>query len=409
MSDAARPAQQATASRRMELLSTCGLAGRPDSLQVMLERGHAFVTHPFSGGFSVVDVRDPRRPRPVAHVPAPPGTKTLHCQLSNGILLVTNEADDSATQKYRDKAHYFGAQLGSGADTSGMGEYSAGVRVYDVSDPARPAEAGFLPIPGFGVHRLWWAGDGLATASAMLPGQSDFILTVLDMSDPALPRLGGHWAPAEMSQPGAGRLGLHHAILDGTLAYGAWRAGGLHITDVGAAEPRPAGSLAPAAWHGGNTHTTLPLPRRQLVVLADEAVQEHGADGQRRIWLLDTAGQNEPRVIGAFPEPGEQDFRALGGVFGPHNLHENRPGTWQSENLIFATYQNAGVRVYDISSSHEITEVGFGVPPPPARNVDPRAGHALVPQSADLIVSAEGLVVVSDLNAGLALFQFEGS
>jgi hypothetical protein len=377
----------------MALLATCDLAGRPDSLQVMI-------------GFSVVDVRDPRRPRPVAHVPPPPGTRTLHLQLSDDILLVTNEADDTASQKYLDKARYFGAQIGQ--DTSGLGEYSAGVRVYDVSVPARPAQIGFLPIPGFGVHRLWWAGGDLATASSMPPGHGDFILSVLEMSDPVRPRLRGHWAPGEMAQPGRGRVGLHHAILDGTLAYGAWRAGGLHITDISNAAPRPAGSLPPEAWDGGNTHTTLPLPGRDLVVLADESVTEHGADGIRRIWLIDVADRGRPRVIGALPEPSEQDFRAGGGVFGPHNLHENRPGTWQSEDLVFATYQSAGVRVYDISDTSATTEVAFAVPPAPARNVDPRAGQALVPQTADLIVSADGLVIASDLNAGLSIMQFEG-
>jgi hypothetical protein len=400
-------------SRRMRLLSTCDLAGRPDSLQVMLWQDHAFVSHPFSGGFSVVDVRDPRRPRPVAYVPPPPGTRTLHLQLSDGILLVTNEADNSASQKYLDKAQYFGQQLGQ--DTEGIEEFSAGVRVYDVSRPERPAEAGFLPIPGFGVHRLWWAGGELATASAMPPGQDDFILSVLDMSDPAAPRLLSHWAP----EPGPGeagprgRVGLHHAILDGSLAYGAWRAGGLHIVQTAGGQPRPVGELSPEAWGGGNTHTTLPLPGRDLVVLADESVQDHQADGVRRVWLIDVAATLErgaaPKVLGALPEPAGLDFRAMGGVFGPHNLHENRPGTWQSENLIFATYQNAGVRVYDISAPGAAIEVAFLIPPPPARNVDPRASSVLVPQSADLIVSAEGLVVASDLNAGISLMQFEGS
>ena len=35
-------------------------------------------------------------------------------------------------------------------------------------------------------------------------------------------------------------------------------------------------------------------------------------------------------------------------------------------------------------------------------------GPALVPQTADLIVTAEGLVIASDLNAGLSIMQFEG-
>jgi hypothetical protein len=400
----------ATRASRMRLLSTCDLAGRPDSLQIMLWRGHAFVSHPFSGGFSVVDVRDPRRPRPVAHVPAPPGTRTLHLQLSDGILLLATEADSSTSKQYLDKAQYFGTQLGTqlAQDVAVAGEHGAGVRVYDVTQPARPVEAGFLATPGFGVHRLWWAGGRLATASSMPPGRSDFILSVLDMSDPAAPRLLGDWAPDEMSRPGHGRVGLHHAILGGTLAYGAWRAGGLHITDVAGGQPQPVGALPPEAWDGGNTHTTLPLPGRGLVVLADEAVQEHGADGVRRIWLIDVADPRQPRVAGALPEPAEQDFRAMGGVFGPHNLHENRPGTWQSEDLIFATYQNAGVRAYDISDPGSAAEVAFAVPPPPARNVDPRASSALVPQTADLIVSAEGLVFASDLNAGMSVLEFEG-
>jgi hypothetical protein len=391
-------------SHRMELLATCDVAGRPDTLQVMLHQGHAFVSHPFTGGFSVVDIRDPRQPKPVTYVPPPPGTRTLHLQLSDGILLVTNEADNSASEKYLDKAQYFGQQLGQ--DTEGLDEFSAGVRVYDVSDPAQPREAGFLPIPGFGTHRLWWAGGPLATASAMPLGYDDFILSVIAMKDPLKPELIGHWSPDQSKTQG--RTGLHHAILDGTLAYGAWRAGGLQIVDAADGQLRHAGGLTPDAWGGGNTHTTLPLPGRKLVVLADESVQDHQADGDRRIWVIDVADPAAPAVTGALPEPGPLDFRALGGVFGPHNLHENRPGTWQSEDLIFATYQNAGVRAYDITDATAPSEVAFCVPPPPAKNTDPRASGALAPQSADLIVTAEGLVVASDLNAGISLIQFEG-
>jgi hypothetical protein len=388
----------------MELLATCDLGQKPDSLQVMLHRGHAFVSHPFTGGFSVVDIRDPRQPKPVTYVPPPPGTRTLHLQLSDGILLVTNEADNSASEKYLDKAKYFGQQLGQ--DTEGLDEFSAGVRVYDVSDPARPVEAGFLPIPGFGTHRLWWAGGPLATASAMPLGYDDFILSVLDLTDPTKPQLIGHWAPDQGQKNG--RMGLHHAILDGTVAYGAWRAGGLQIVDAAGGQLTHVGGLTPDVWGGGNTHTTLPFPDRGMVVLADESVQDHQADGDRRIWLLDVADPTEPKILGALPEPAEQDFKAQGGVYGPHNLHENRPGTWQSEDLIFATYQNAGVRAYDISDPTEAVEIAYAVPPPPARNVDPRASGALVPQSADLVVSTDGLIVASDLNAGISLIQFKG-
>ena len=43
-------------------------------------------------------------------------------------------------------------------------------------------------------------------------------------------------------------------------------------------------------------------------------------------------------MIASFPEPAEADYCAKGGNFGPHTLHENRPGAFQSSKLVFATY-----------------------------------------------------------------------
>ena len=40
----------------------------------------------------------------------------------------------------------------------------------------------------------------------------------------------------------------------------------------------------------------------------------------------------------------------MGGHFGPHNLHENRLGTITSSLILIATYQYAGVRVFDIDN-----------------------------------------------------------
>ena len=40
--------------------------GRPDGVQVMVERGFAYIGHIFSKGFTVIDVRDPANPRPTA-------------------------------------------------------------------------------------------------------------------------------------------------------------------------------------------------------------------------------------------------------------------------------------------------------------------------------------------------------
>jgi hypothetical protein len=70
-----------------------------------------------------------------------------------------------------------------------------------------------------------------------------------------------------------------------------------------------------------------------------------------------------PVQIAAFPTPAESAYRKKSAKFGPHNLHENRPGSLQTEELIFATYQNAGVRVFDITDPLAPCEVAHFVPP----------------------------------------------
>ena len=92
------------------------------------------------------------------------------------------------------------------------------------------------------------------------------------------------------------------------------------------------------------------------------------------------------------------------------HLHENRRGTWQSEDVIFASYQNAGVRAFDIVDAHNPREVARLVPPPPRQIRDPRTPNgALVAQTSDLLVADDGLIVAGDLNGGLSIMQFEGA
>jgi hypothetical protein len=48
-------------------------------------------------------------------------------------------------------------------------------------------------------------------------------------------------------------------------------------------------------------------------------------------------------------------------------LHENRPGSLVSSDLIFATYQKAGVRAFDIRDRYAPREVGALVPATPKK------------------------------------------
>ena len=115
-----------------------------------------------------------------------------------------------------------------------------------------------------------------------------------------------------------------------------------------------------------------------------------------------------PVSISTFPTPAEADYKSKGGHFGPHNIHENRPGSFVSSQLIFATYQNAGIRVFDMSDAFIPKEVGALVPPQPSTLADTRPNRARVIQSADVFVDAKGLIYATDYNAGLYILEFKG-
>jgi hypothetical protein len=105
------------------------------------------------------------------------------------------------------------------------------------------------------------------------------------------------------------------------------------------------------------------------------------------------------------PTPSDQDYKVKGGQFGPHNLWENRPDAFVSSNIIFATYQNAGVRVMDIVDPFQPKEIAYFVPPQPERLVDPRPGTKKILHSADVYVEHDGRMYVTDYNAGLYILQ----
>ena len=135
---------------------------------------------------------------------------------------------------------------------------------------------------------------------------------------------------------------------------------------------------------------------------------DHQEDGLKLIWVFDNRVATNPVSIASFPTPAEADYKAKAGHFGPHNIHENRPGSFVSSTLIFATYQNAGVRVFDMSNAFGPKEVGALVPPQPTRLADTRPNRARVIQSADVFVDAQGLIYATDYNAGLYILEYGG-
>ena len=402
-------------ARNIEFVGHTDQGGRGDGVQVMVARGHAYVGTRVSRGVMVTDVRDPRNPKPVNFVPTHPNSVCMHLQAADDLLLCIQEADQRALLSQQE---YYG---GSGTvDSSRFGkrgeDYAAGMRSTTSTIPPIRGRSASWRWQGLGLHRIWWTGGRYAYASALLDGFTDHILIVIDMADPTQAAGGGALVdprPERRRRRDAdwqGRYALHHAVVADDFAYGSWRDGGLTILDV---KDKSAPKLiAHRNWcppFGGGTHNALPLHDRNLLVVADEATLNIDQQPLKHTWVFDIREKSNPISIATLPTPSDQDYVKMGGQFGPHNLHENRPGSFQSSTTIFATWQSAGVRAFDIADPFRPEEVGYFVPPQPTQWVEPMRGRAKVRHTADMFVAQDGLIYVTDYDAGLYILQWKGA
>lgn len=395
-------------------LSYSDIGGRPDSVQVMLNRRHLYVGHMFSNGVTILDAADPRKLKKVGEFTGGDFTRTHHLQVSGDLLLLANGANIVAMQSYDNIRGYFENAL---ADSiTQRKKFRSGLSIHDISRPAEMREIAFLELPGLGVNRLWWDGGRYASVAAHLDGFTDHILLMVDLQNITKPEIVGRWwmpgmnrAAGEPSTLAPGRrVALHHMITSGNRGYGAWRDGGFTVHDLSdPSKPRLISHINWSPPFPGGTHTPLPLPGRKLAVVADEANAEKCAKGMFSTFLVDLRAEENPVPIATLPTPKERDFCGSG-TFGPHNLHENRQGMFRSEETIFATYNVAGVRVFNIKDAFAPKEIAHWVPPTPKRLIDPRPNVSLAAKTADILVTTEGLVYVTDWNAGLHVLQYEG-
>jgi hypothetical protein len=381
---AAGAAAPAASAAGLRLIGRHDLGGYGDGMQVIRRGDALYVGHTGTTGMgtSVLDVADPAHPVLVTQWPAPPHSHTHKVQVADDLLLVNAE-------KFPYRAE--------------LPDFAAGMSVHDLRDPLRPRQVGFWRSGGRGVHRIVWTGGRYAHMSAIPAGFRDRIWVVVDMTDPAGPvEAGRWWWPGQRDDeapgwPAGERYAAHHALIAGDRAYLGYDDAGLVVLDVSdLSSPRLASHLN---WDGGSTHTCLPLPGRGLVVATDEQVRDGPDAPMRAVRVIDVAA-GEPRVLSVCPHPA--GFEHLPLRFGAHNLHENQPGSYRSERLVFVSYFSAGVRVYDLADPENPAEVAHWVPEPPAGQP--------VPQINDLFVDDSSLLWVTDrIGGGLYVLAPEPS
>lgn len=389
-------------ARGLELVAYTEAAGSPVfklAMQVVDGRWYLWATHFWEPRLSVLDVTDPAAPRLVASIEGPDRTATWQVQVADGLLVQGLEHRPTPW----------------GGDPANPGD--EGVRLFDVADPASPRLLGHWRTGDAGVHRNHWTGGRYVHCAAHQPGLDGNVYVVLDVADPTSPQVAGRWWLPEQeaggSAPAAQRVSLHGpAYVEGDRAYLPYGAAGLVVLDVAdPTAPELVGRLDIGSAFSSMIamHTAVPLAARGLVLVNTEAIAERSQEPYNFAGIVDVSDERAPRLLSVLPIPvpaagaAYPNFSLRGGRFGPHNQHHPQnadPALLHSEELMFLTWFNAGLRVYDIRDPYLPREVAHYLPDDPTerRGLLPRD---LVTQSEDVLVDARGYVYLSDKNHGL--------
>jgi hypothetical protein len=347
--------------------------------------------------FTAVDVSDPRAPKVVVQTDLPqPHMRSNSLEVSGNLMAVAYQCKKP-------------------------GQTPAGFELFDISTPETPKSIAFFDASGpysRGVHQLWFCDGEFVHMSA---GAADFqthdqkddqCYRIVDVRSPSKPVEVGRWwlpgtrvgdeAPRPVRHPEKADFGFraHNTNVypqRRDRCYLGYLDAGMIILDIAdKATPKVVSRWDNSPPYVGFTHTVLPLFERQLLVVTDESVVNDAADWPKLVWVVDARTETNPVPIATCPPPPYDEFAARGGRFGAHNLHENVPvqTSFQSETLIFGTWFNGGLRVYDLSDPYRPLECGYFVPQAPAGS--PTGAIQL----NDVFVDERGIVYTVDRHVG---------
>jgi hypothetical protein len=385
----------------IDLIGYHDLDARPGfklALQTVGDHWYLYVSHFWEPRLSILDVTDPAQPELVGSVEGPDHSATWQVQVADGLLVQGLE--------HRPEAW--------GGDPQHPGD--EGIRLWDVSSPREPSLLGHWRTRARGVHRNHYAGGRYVHVTASKPGFDGNIYVVLDIADPRCPVEVGSWFVPEQFTAGGGapsrRISLHGPpYVVGDRAYLSYGAAGLVILDIGdVTAPVLVSRLDIGAAFSSRIamHTAVPVPERELVLVNTEAIAEMAEEPYNFAGIVDVQDERAPRLVSLFPIPTPApnapypNFSRRGGRFGPHNQHHPQGSVdlFGSADVVFMTWFNAGLRVYDTSDPYLPKETAWYLPDDPSvrRGLLPKT---LVTQSEDVLVDARGNIFFTDKNHGL--------
>jgi hypothetical protein len=164
-------------------------------------------------------------------------------------------------------------------------------------------------------------------------------------------------------------------------------------------------------------HSVLPLVDRGIAVVNGESGPERCQEPLNFAGIVDISNEEQPRLLSIFPNPRPSpglDFSNYcdkGGRFGPHNSHlpQNNPHTLHRDDLVYLTWFNARLRIYDIGDPRQPTEAGCFVPPDPRERIGLFPTTALVTQTEDVLVDARGSIYITGKNHGIFILEYMGN
>jgi hypothetical protein len=433
----------AAESSNMELVGSDALQARSAYQPLVAKQGERWILYvghhggksinPLTGavednGTSILDVTDPRNPKPLFHIPGEPGEGE-----SGGAQMV--RVCDGATLPRADKSKvYLLRTYGNAAH-----------QVYDVTDPAKPTFLTTVVDKIKGTHKNWWECDtGIAYLVSGLDGWRTRRMTqVFDLSDPARPRFIRNFGQAGQ-QPGAKGdvpTELHGMISTGPkgnriyFGYGTNKNGVMQIVDRdklinGPAEPTDANLRYPEVGRlemppSVGAHTTFPMlgmdvaefandkagSKRDFALIVDESLVNECQEARQMVWIADITTENKPFNVASWTVPeASGNFCSRGGRFGSHSSNESMAPVFY-KRVVFIAFFNAGVRALDIRDPYHPREIAYYIPATnektDKRCVGDRCKVAI--QTNNVEVDERGYVYIVDrANTGLHILELTG-